>query len=139
MDHLSPEARSYLMSRIGRRDTKPERCIGSLLHALGYRFRKQFAALPGRPDFAFPRRRKAVMVHGCFWHQHPGCRHARIPTTRTDFWKAKFARNRERDDRLLRAAEEAGWKVIVIWECETADPTALEKRLAEFLGPRRCG
>jgi DNA mismatch endonuclease Vsr len=86
------EARSRLMSRIRRSDTKPERLVRSVLHRLGYRFRLQLKGVPGRPDIAFPSRRKAIQVHGCFWHQHPGCRHARIPATRRDFWQGKFER-----------------------------------------------
>lgn len=137
MDRLSKDARSRLMSRIRRSGTKPERIVGSLLHGLGYRFRTQFKGVPGRPDIAFPKRRKALMVHGCFWHQHPGCRHARIPATRSAFWKAKFARNRERDARLLEAARAAGWDVMIVWECRTVDGPALTTALADFLGPPR--
>jgi DNA mismatch endonuclease (patch repair protein) len=135
MDHLSKDTRSRLMSRIRRSGTKPERVVGSLLHSLGYRFRKQFKGVPGRPDIALPKRRKALMIHGCFWHQHPGCRHARIPATRTEFWEAKFARNQERDARLLRDAKAAGWEILVVWECETADPSSLTATLVGFLGP----
>ena len=123
------------MSRIRRANTKPEWRVRSLLHRLGYRFRVQMGAVPGRPDLAFTRRRAAVFVHGCFWHQHPACRHARVPATRRDFWEAKFERNRERDERLLAAAEAEGWRVLVIWECETADAAELERRLVTFLGP----
>lgn len=129
--------RSRLMSRIGRADTRPERVIRSLLHRLGYRFRVQLKGVPSRPDIAFPGRRKAILVHGCFWHQHPGCRHARIPTTRRDFWTAKFEQNRERDSRLKAAAEAQGWEVLIIWECETAQPSILEKCLVAYLGPTR--
>jgi DNA mismatch endonuclease Vsr len=137
MDEEIDPARSRLMSRIRRADTKPERVVRSLLHALGYRFRTQLKGVPGRPDVAFTARRKAVMVHGCFSHQHPGCRHATLPATRRDFWAAKFERNRERDVRLQAAAEAMGWAVLVVWECETRDTTTLAERLASFVGPRR--
>jgi DNA mismatch endonuclease, patch repair protein len=136
MDRLDPIQRSRLMSRIRRSDTKPERVVRSLLHALGYRFRTQLKGVPGRPDVAFPRRRKAILVHGCFWHQHAGCRHAGVPATRTEFWQAKFERNRERDERLLRAAEALGWEMLVVWECETK-AVDLDRRLKGFLGPPR--
>jgi DNA mismatch endonuclease Vsr len=138
MDRLDPSQRSRLMSRIRRSDTKPERLVRSLLHRLGYRFRIQLKGVPGRPDVAFPGRRKAIQVHGCFWHQHPGCRHATQPSTRTEFWTAKFARNRERDERLLNAAEALGWRTLVVWECETKAQD-LDRRLIAFLGPPRVG
>jgi DNA mismatch endonuclease (patch repair protein) len=137
MDRLTPSARSHLMSRIRRADTKPELVVRSALHQLGYRFRTQLKGVPGRPDVAFPARRIAIFVHGCFWHQHPGCRHARVPATRTEFWHAKFRRNRERDARLQAQAEAMGWRALVIWECETVDLDALIKRLTDFLGPPR--
>lgn len=135
-DRLSPEARSALMSRIRRSDTKPELVVRRLLHDLGYRFRVQFSRVPGRPDVAFPARRKCVQVHGCFWHSH-GCALSRIPKTRTVFWEEKFARNRERDRRLEAAAEAAGWSCLTVWECETKELERLERRLVEFIGERR--
>jgi DNA mismatch endonuclease (patch repair protein) len=135
MDRLDPAARSRLMSRIRRADTKPELAVRSLLHGLGYRFRTQLKGVPGRPDIAFPGRRLAILVHGCFWHQHPGCRHAGMPATRSEFWRAKFERNRERDARLLAGAEALGWRVLVVWECETVRPADLQVRLVAFVGP----
>lgn len=137
MDRISPATRSKMMARIRRSDTKPELLVRSLLHGLGYRFRTQMKGVPGRPDLAFPKRRKAVLIHGCFWHQHPGCRHARIPETRREFWAAKFDRNKERDARLLLKAQEQGWETLVVWECETGDRVELERRLVSFLGPRQ--
>lgn len=124
------------MSRIRRADTKPELVVRSLLHRLGYRFRTQLKEVPGRPDLAFTRRRKAILVHGCFWHQHPGCRHATMPKTRRDFWETKFERNRERDARLHALAEAQGWQIMVVWECETKTD-GLGARLMAFLGPPR--
>ena len=137
VDKLSPAARSALMGRIRRSDTKPEWIVRRLLHRLGYRFRLQWKAAPGRPDVAFPGRRRIIFVHGCFWHQHEGCRHATMPRTRTDFWREKFARNRARDARDLERAAAEGWDALVIWECETADAEALRERLEAFLGPTR--
>jgi DNA mismatch endonuclease (patch repair protein) len=93
--------------------------------------------VPGRPDVAFPLRRKAVFVHGCFWHAHEACPAFKVPKTRTDFWVAKFRRNKERDARLLAAAEADGWRCLVIWECETRDQASLAARLRKHLGPMR--
>jgi DNA mismatch endonuclease, patch repair protein len=135
-DRLSREQRSALMGRIKRANTKPELTVRCALHSLGYRFRLQLGSVPGRPDIAFPLRKKAIFVHGCFWHAHEGCPLYKTPATRAEFWKAKFARNRERDSRLLRAAEQAGWKCLVIWECEVGHPR-LSEQLTMFLGPTR--
>ena len=133
-DLLSKADRSRHMAKIKRANTKPERVVRSILHRLGSRFRLPLADVPGRPDIGFRNRKKAIMIHGCFWHAHEGCRHSRIPKTRPEFWRAKFARNRERDQRLLREAEEAGWKVLVLWECQITDTPTLVERLEAFLG-----
>ena len=137
MDPAVAPVRSRLMSRIRRAHTKPERDVRSLLHRLGYRYRIQLKGVPSRPDVAFPRRQMAILVHGCFWHQHQGCHRARLPATRRDFWRAKFEKNIERDARLQAAAEAQGWSFIVIWECETEDIATLGTRLVRFLGPTR--
>jgi len=133
-DRFSKAVRSAIMARIKRANTKPEMKVRRLLHSLGYRFRTQLKGVPGRPDVAFIKKRKAVFIHGCFWHSHDGCPHARIPSTRTDFWRNKFARNKERDQRLIGAATDQGWSTIVIWECEL-DQANLSTRLRNFLGP----
>jgi DNA mismatch endonuclease (patch repair protein) len=124
------------MARIRRADTKPELIVRRLLHSYGYRFRTQFAKVPGRPDVAFPARKKCIQVHGCFWHAH-GCAMSNLPKTRTAFWGAKFAQNKERDARLENAAANAGWETLTIWECETGDVEALRNRLVIFLGEQR--
>lgn len=136
-DRITSARRSELMGRIRRADTKPELVIRRMLHGLGYRFRVQLKGVPGRPDLAFTRRRKIIQVHGCFWHFHEGCPSARIPTTRPEFWSAKFARNRERDRRLEAAAAEAGWQSLIVWECELKDIERLQAKLIDFLGPAR--
>jgi DNA mismatch endonuclease (patch repair protein) len=136
-DRISKAQRSELMARIRRADTKPELIIRRILHGMGYRFRVQLKGVPGRPDLAFTRRRKIIQVHGCFWHAHEGCPWARIPNTRSEFWFAKFARNTERDGRLAKAAEEAGWQSLVVWECELKDVESLQCRLVDFLGAVR--
>lgn len=131
-DTLSPEARSRNMARIRSRDTGPEMLVRRAAHALGLRFRLHRKDLPGTPDLVFPRRRVAVLVHGCFWHRHPGCRMAYSPKSRTEFWEAKFAGNVERDARKLEELIAAGWRPVIIWECETRD----EKRLSEIIRER---
>lgn len=135
VDRLSPEARSRNMARISGKDTSPEMTIRRLLHAMGYRYRLHVRGLPGRPDIAFPGRRKVVLVHGCFWHRHPSCRYAYRPKSRVEFWDRKFTENVERDARNLRALTDRGWEALVIWECEITDLRALRDRLGGFLGP----
>jgi DNA mismatch endonuclease, patch repair protein len=135
VDHLSPDHRSWNMSRIRSRDTSPELVVRSLLHRRGYRYRLHDARLPGKPDLSFPRRRSAIMVHGCYWHRHPGCRFARFPSTHTDFWLSKFAKNVERDTRVIRLLTAADWRVLVVWSCETTDEERLAEKIMDFLDP----
>lgn len=135
-DKLTPEQRSALMARIKRSDTSPERRVRCLLQSRGYRCRIQLKSVPGRPDVALTRRRIAIMVHGCFWQAH-GCASSNLPKTRTDFWSAKFAANKQRDARLQAATDAAGWLFVVVWECETNDLEALTVRLRKELGPPR--
>ena len=134
VDRLSPEARSRNMARISGKDTSPEMTVRRLLHNMGYRYQLHLRSLPGRPDLVFPRRRKAVFVHGCFWHRHQGCRYAYRPKSRTDFWDGKFAQNIERDARNLCALADRGWEALVVWQCEIKDLGLLRNRLSEFLG-----
>ena len=134
-DRLTPERRSWNMSRIRGRDTKPELVVRKLLHEMGYRFRLHRADLPGRPDIILPRHKTVVFVHGCYWHRHPGCRFAYTPKSRQSFWNAKFTSNVARDQRNQRDLTEAGWRVIVIWECQTTDRVALIRRLGADLQP----
>lgn len=118
MDLYDREKRSRIMARVRGRDTKPEMAVRRYLHARGLRFRLHRRDLPGRPDLVFPSRRVAVFVHGCFWHQHPGCKRAKLPQTRADFWRQKLEGNFERDAVALAALEAGGWTVLVVWECE---------------------
>jgi DNA mismatch endonuclease (patch repair protein) len=133
MDILSPKQRSELMSRIRRKDTEPELLLRRWLHAQGFRYRLHVAKLPGRPDIVFPSRRKAIFVHGCFWHRHTACRLATVPKTRQDFWLPKFAANVARDKAKEAALRAAGWEVLVVWQCELADLKALAPRIFQFL------
>ena len=117
-DSIDPERRSELMSRIRRKDTKPELVVRKFLYGLGFRYRLHASDLPGTPDIVMRSRRTAIFVHGCFWHRHEKCRLAYTPKSRTAFWKEKFARNQERDGRVQRELEELGWTVLTVWECE---------------------
>lgn len=109
--------RSEMMSRIGPKDTRPELIVRSGLHRRGYRFGLHSRNLPGRPDLVLPKYRAAILVHGCFWHAHQGCPYFKIPATRTGFWTTKLMRNRERDGEVREALQDAGWRVLTVWEC----------------------
>jgi DNA mismatch endonuclease (patch repair protein) len=122
------------MSRIHGKNTKPEMLVRSLLHRLGYRFRLHDKSLPGRPDIVFTARKKVIFVHGCFWHQHSGCRLARIPSTNSEFWRNKLSGNCCRDENQQIALAALGWQFHVIWECEMRDFPQLERRIEAFLG-----
>lgn len=137
MDTLDPDERSERMSRVRAKDTKPELRVRRLLHRLGYRYRLHARDLPGKPDIVFRGRRKAIYVHGCFWHRHPdpACKLARLPKTRQDFWLPKLEGNRRRDIENQRRLTEMGWDYLLVWECEigsTVSP-ALQERLRGFL------
>ena len=125
-DRISPARRSEIMRAVKSRNTSPERRVRSAAHRLGLRFRLHRSDLPGSPDLLFPKRRKALFVHGCFWHRHENCPGATTPKTNTDYWSRKFQRNMERDREVVRKLEEGGWKVLVIWECETKAPETIE-------------
>ena len=129
MDKISPERRSENMRRIRPKDTKPEMIVRRTAHSLGLRYRLHRKDLPGTPDMVFSRHKVAMFVHGCFWHRHAGCPNCTNPGTRPEFWAAKFAANVERDARSERELRELGWRVEIIWECETRNPQALAERL----------
>lgn len=121
------------MRAVRSRDTRPEIIVRRTVTALGYRYRLHKAELPGKPDLVFGSRRKAIFVHGCFWHGHDCKRGARAPKANAEYWRSKVQRNRDRDGRTLHALEAADWSVFVVWECETRNIDELAKRLAEFL------
>ncbi len=131
-DFLSPQRRSRLMSRIRGRNTKPEMVVRKLLWRAGYRYRLHCKELPGKPDVVFPGRRRVIFVHGCFWHRHPGCSRATLPATRREFWSRKLEGNTVRDAQAVEALQLAGWRVLVVWECEIKSQHLLE-RLQAFL------
>lgn len=128
-DRIPPERRSWNMSQIKGRDTAPEIAVRSILHRYGLRFRIHDRALPGSPDVVLPRWRTVVFVHGCFWHRHRACRLAYTPKSRLEFWLAKFATNLDRDRRNQEALSSAGWRSVIIWECELADMPRLRRRV----------
>ena len=134
-DVFSEEKRSAVMRAVKARDTAPERTVRAAVRALGFarRYRLDGRGLPGKPDLAFSASRKAIFVHGCFWHGHDCKRGARAPKDNASYWSAKIARNRARDMTTLEALKKLGWKALVIWECETRDPTHMRRRLSVFL------
>jgi len=120
MDIVDRTTRSRMMSGIRGRDTKPEKQVRSFLHRAGLRFRLH-AALPGKPDLAFPKHGAVVFVHGCFWHRHANCRHATTPSTNIKFWQTKFDANVARDKRVTRQLRKGGWRVFVVWACRISE------------------
>lgn len=133
MDVHSPEQRSYNMSRIKGKNTKPELLVRKWLWSRGYRYRLHRKDLPGKPDIVFPRQRKAVFVHGCFWHKHD-CRYFKWPRTNREFWKKKINENVRRDQKNYQDLIADGWNYFIVWECELKEDIAgLWDRLAEFL------
>ena len=136
-DTISKERRSELMSRIRSKNSKVELLIRSLVHRMGYRFRLHRKGLPGKPDLVFPSRKKAIFVHGCFWHWHPdpNCKRARMPKSRPEFWKPKLEGNRRRDRENREKLDDLGWEVLEIWECEVGDLDQIQSRIKAFLDP----
>lgn len=135
MDKISKERRSDNMRRIRSGNTKPEMEVRRLVYGMGYRYRLHRKELPGKPDLVFAGRRKAIFVHGCFWHQHPDsrCVDARLPKSNKDYWLPKLRRNQKRDKEAQKALTERGWDWAVIWECETKDREWLARRVTSFL------
>ncbi|WP_230532198.1 very short patch repair endonuclease [Microvirga roseola] len=129
VDRIDKARRSALMGRIRAKNTSPELAVRRAAHAAGLRFRLHRKDLPGRPDLVFPRYRLVVFVHGCFWHRHQGCPKCTDPKTNAEFWSAKLAANVERDARIEQELRSLGWRVEIIWECETRTPGSLVERL----------
>jgi DNA mismatch endonuclease, patch repair protein len=135
VDWLTPEQRSRNMSAIRAKDTKPELIVRKLAFSMGYRYRLHLKSLPGRPDLAFPRLRKIIEVRGCFWHRHTCKDGQRTPGTNTNYWAPKIDQNVRRDRQNEEKMKGLGWKVFVIWECETKNTEVLKKLIVAFLGP----
>ena len=131
VDKISPEHRSWNMSRIRGKDTKPEMILRSLLFRAGFRYRLHDKRFPGKPNIVLPKHQTAIFVNGCYWHRHEGCRKATTPKTNTAFWKKKFDQTVARDARKTSELIESGWRVITIWECEIEnDPVGLVQSLS---------
>jgi len=126
LDTLTKEKRSWNMSRIRSNDTKPELKVRSFLFRQGFRFRLHVKDLPGKPDIVLRKYKTAIEIRGCFWHRHDGCKDATTPSTNASFWKEKFRKNVERDQRTEKALKDLGWRLLVVWECELKDPFSLE-------------
>lgn len=133
-DRISTEHRSWNMSRIRGKDTKPELVLRSILHRAGFRYRLHDKRLPGKPDIVLPKYRTAIFVNGCYWHRHPGCPKATTPKTNTAFWQQKFDETVRRDERKSAELIERGWLVITVWECELeSNPINLLDKLRDHL------
>jgi DNA mismatch endonuclease, patch repair protein len=135
VDRLSKSQRSEHMARIRSKNTSPELFVRRVLFRLGYRFRLHRNDLPGTPDIVFPSRKKAVFIHGCFWHAHGGCHLAKTPKTRPEYWRAKFSRNATRDRLSKRKLRSMGWSTLTIWECQLVQEEHILRRLTRYLGP----
>lgn len=135
MDILSQAERSERMRRVRSKGSKVEFRVRRLVHSLGFRYRLHSPSLPGHPDLVFGSRHKLIFVHGCFWHRHTGCRLARLPKSRPEYWVPKLELNRARDEENLRRLSTLGWDVLVIWECQAMarDTHALTERIRDFL------
>jgi DNA mismatch endonuclease (patch repair protein) len=131
-DQFSSEERSAIMRRVRSVDTKPELQVRRMVHRLGFRFRLHAQSLPGKPDLVFRRRKQAVFVHGCYWHQHK-CDAAKRPATNRRYWNRKLDKNVQRDKRNLYLLRRQGWRVLTVWECELRNTERLERRLFRFL------
>lgn len=136
LDTLSARERSIRMGLVRSKDTKPELVVRRLVHSLGYRYRLHRKDLPGTPDLVFAKRRKAIFVHGCFWHRHDdaACKLARLPKSRLDFWLPKLQKNKERDLMKENQLISLGWDVLTVWECQVKDLAFLEEKIKRFLG-----
>lgn len=132
-DVFSKDKRSWIMSRVRGKDTSPEKIVRSLAHRLGYRFRLHRSDLPGKPDVAFPSRRKVIFVHGCFWHGHNCLRGDRKPKSNVEYWRKKIERNKERDRENRKRLKKLGWVSLVIWECHIKDQEKLTATIIDFL------
>lgn len=133
MDVFNEEKRSWIMSHVKNKDTKPEIIVRSIVHRLGYRFRKNCLNLPGRPDIVLARHRKVIFIHGCFWHGHRQCKRASRPTTNKMFWAKKLDGNILRDKHNSKILKTFGWKTLTVWECQIKNQGKLLSKLESFL------
>ena len=134
-DKLTPSKRSWNMSRIRGKDTKIEVKVRQYLFSQGFRYRKNVTDMPGKPDIVLPRYRTVIFIHGCYWHRHEGCKNCSIPGTNQEFWLQKFQKNVENDLKHKTQLETAGWKVLILWECQIEKDfdSLMEKLVKELL------
>jgi DNA mismatch endonuclease, patch repair protein len=135
-DFVTAEKRSKIMRGVRSKDTRPEKLVRSLLHKHGYRFRLHDPKLPGKPDITLPRYRAALLVHGCFWHNHKGCAGGRLPSSNVSYWNEKISRTKARDEKHAKALAQRGWRVLILWECELGEENELWARIESFLVAR---
>lgn len=133
-DIFSKEKRSEIMSKIGPKDSKPEIIVRKIVHSLSYRFRLHRKDLPGNPDLVFPKYKKAIFVHGCFWHGHKRCQRGKLPATNTTFWEEKISGNVKRDKSNFNKLRRLGWKYLVIWQCDLKESSKenLKRKINNF-------
>ena len=136
-DVHNKETRSYNMSRIRSAHTKPEMLVRKFLHAHGYRYTLHSKKLPGKPDIVLPKYKTIILIHGCFWHGHAGCKYYVVPKTRTGWWLTKIRTNKANDEKAIKALKKEGWKIIIIWECNLK-PAKMEKTLLSLLKKMEC-
>jgi len=133
VDVFPKEKRSQIMANIKGKNTKPEIIVRSILHKAGYRFRLHRRDLPGNPDIVLPKFKKAIFVHGCFWHGHKNCKRAKRPETKKNFWNEKLSKNIERDRKKQKELKKLGWHALVVWQCEIKDKDSVLNKLRNFL------
>lgn len=132
-DNRTPAERRKNMQAVKSKNSAAEIKVRKLCHKLGYRFRLHRKDLPGTPDLVFPKLNLCLFTHGCFWHQHPGCKKATLPKTNVEFWKTKLSKNVQRDKEVIEKLHESGWNTEIVWECETKDEHSLEAHLKSLL------
>lgn len=133
MDKFTKRKRSFIMSRVKGKDTKPEEIVRRYLFLHGFRYRKNDKRYPGKPDIVLPKYKTMIFVNGCFWHQHPGCKAAALPESNHDYWEKKLHKNVTRDKKEIQELKHMGWRVIIIWECEISREDKRKKRLSSLL------
>ncbi len=133
MDNLTKEHRSWNMGRIKGKDTTPEKRVRSVLHRMGYRFRLHRKDLPGKPDIVLPKYKTVILVHGCFWHRHKGCKFAYTPKSHVEFWENKFHNNVTHDKKVAHELRKSGWRVSIIWECQTLHEEKIRQMITRML------
>jgi DNA mismatch endonuclease (patch repair protein) len=135
MDIFDRKKRSEIMKKVSGKNTNPEITVRKLLHRMGYRFRLHPLNLPGKPDIVLPKYKKIILIHGCFWHGHEGCKRSQLPNTNRDFWRDKISKNKDRDKIVIEKLKRLGWSILIIWDCEIRKRNLadLEEKLEKFL------